>query len=468
MKKITQVIAILFLLLTGSYVYACDNSSFTLVSMNDLGAGQYEFTVEFCAGGGQDYTGYGAENGTGAWGVQLVGGASFVSYPASFTSPQTGAVYGAIPYETNYVFYDVVSYPGTGFGADWWTTTAGGWGPPDSYCITFSYVTSGMPVQMILMGAEAAGVGVAPYGCNGLPEMEINFGLSADAGISQNICAGSCATLTASASVGTPPYSFLWSNGATTATTSVCPMANATYTVTVTDALGNTATDYVPIYVNPVPVVSAGTDKTITKGYGALCTTLNGTATGTSSPYSYSWSNGSTSATPSVCPTATTTYTLTVSDYYGCTATDQVIVTYKDVRCGPSLNKVYVCKAGTTKCINSGQVSSHLTSGWVLGACWMKLGDDIAESDHPIAIFPNPASQESEVVFVLSQDGFATIEIFNMAGQKQEMDLQPIMVFGGAETTQKLNIRNLASGIYIISVTTDSGERLIEKMQVSH
>ncbi len=61
-----------------------------------------------------------------------------------------------------------------------------------------------------------------------------------------------CTTLTAVASGGTPPYSFLWSNGATTSSISVCPTSNTTYSVTVTDANGLTGAD--PITVEVVDV----------------------------------------------------------------------------------------------------------------------------------------------------------------------------------------------------------------------
>ena len=164
MKKINALI-IIVLMVFGftNTVQACDNSSFSLLNMTDLGGGQYEFTVEFCAGGGIG----GAENGTGTWGINAVGATSFDVYPSTLTSPQTGAVYGAdasFYYGSSYLVYDMISYPGTGFGADWWTTTAGGWGAAGSYCVQFTFVTTGMPTQLIMMGAEGAGVGVAPYG----------------------------------------------------------------------------------------------------------------------------------------------------------------------------------------------------------------------------------------------------------------------------------------------------------------
>jgi hypothetical protein len=46
------------------------------------------------------------------------------------------------------------------------------------------------------------------------------------------------ATLTGSVISGKEPYTYLWSNGATTATTAVSPQATTTYTLTVTDAAG--------------------------------------------------------------------------------------------------------------------------------------------------------------------------------------------------------------------------------------
>ncbi len=45
-------------------------------------------------------------------------------------------------------------------------------------------------------------------------------------------------TLTATVSGGTPPYTYSWSNGATTASVKVSPATTSAYTVTVTDALG--------------------------------------------------------------------------------------------------------------------------------------------------------------------------------------------------------------------------------------
>jgi hypothetical protein len=62
-----------------------------------------------------------------------------------------------------------------------------------------------------------------------------------------------CTTLNAQANGGLPNYTYLWSNGANTATTNVCPSVTTDYTVTVTDANGCTTTS-APVSVCVVDV----------------------------------------------------------------------------------------------------------------------------------------------------------------------------------------------------------------------
>lgn len=76
--------------------------------------------------------------------------------------------------------------------------------------------------------------------------------ITVDAGMDTTIYYGygpENAILTATASGGTAPYSYLWSNNATTQSITVSPTITKNYTVVVTDANNNTASDDVMVYV---------------------------------------------------------------------------------------------------------------------------------------------------------------------------------------------------------------------------
>ncbi|MNG02075.1 hypothetical protein D3C84_850830 [compost metagenome] len=118
--------------------------------------------------------------------------------------------------------------------------------------------------------------------------------------------------------------------------------------------------------------VDAGADKYVVYGYGSNCTTLTGAAGGGVAPYTFSWSPGGSTpdnVSTEVCPTVTTTYTLTVTDSNGCSQTDGVTVYVNDVRCGNKMDKVKVCHKGKEICIAPQAVEAHLKHGDILGSC---------------------------------------------------------------------------------------------------
>ena len=143
------------------------------------------------------------------------------------------------------------------------------------------------------------------------------------AGSDTSICKGNSTPIGNTATGGTSPYSYLWSNGSTDATQSVSPTITTNYTFTVTDANSCTDSDEVIVTVNPVPSVYTGSDTSICKGNS---TSIGNNASGGTSPYSYLWSNGSTDANQSIIPTSTTNYTVTVTDANNCTNSDVVTV----------------------------------------------------------------------------------------------------------------------------------------------
>jgi len=137
---------------------------------------------------------------------------------------------------------------------------------------------------------------------------------------------GSNGTATATATGGTAPYTYLWSNGMTTA--HITGLAEGTYSFTITDANGCTDDGdvEVPGFGGCLLTVTATTTS-------ADCGGSNGTATavtvGGSGNLQYTWSNGMTGA--SVSGLAAGSYTVTVSDGIGCTATASTVVLSIDV-----------------------------------------------------------------------------------------------------------------------------------------
>ncbi len=138
----------------------------------------------------------------------------------------------------------------------------------------------------------------------------------ANAGIDQDLCEGSSATLTASG--GTTPSSYHWSTGQNGSSISVSPGSSTTYIVTITVS-GCSDMDEAEVNVLPSPFAYAGPDQSACSG-----SEVNLTATGGGT---YHWSNGQTTASTYVFPVSTTNYTVTVTSSNGCTDTDNLTVT---------------------------------------------------------------------------------------------------------------------------------------------
>jgi len=154
-------------------------------------------------------------------------------------------------------------------------------------------------------------------------------------------CPTSTSTLNAVALGGEPGYTYLWSpaaglNNPAVQSPVAKPLATTAYTVTVTDNNGCTATASVTITVAPVLTAVATTDDNIIGTCPTSVAHLDVTASGGEPGYIYLWSPATglsdpNSKTPTAKPSATTTYTVTVTDANGCTTTAAVTVTVAPV-----------------------------------------------------------------------------------------------------------------------------------------
>lgn len=180
-----------------------------------------------------------------------------------------------------------------------------------------------------------------------------------------------------------------------------------TITYTYTDGNGCSSNSSQSIEVLAAPAVNAGADVTVFYGYQPrACTQLQASASGGKAPYSFGWSNGVAGSANYVCPTTTTTYTITAVDGNGCRATDDVVVTAEDVRCNTDkkVHKVTIChveprKQNITICVDENAVAAHLAHGDYLGECDANKGTVdkeaavgaivTADASEPL-LYPNP------------------------------------------------------------------------------
>jgi len=475
MKKMYSLFTTALLLIAGyGNASACQNSDFNLVSETNLGGGLYEYTVTFCVGNGA-----GASGNTLLWAVALDNGATYSSYPVSLTSPATGAVYTADnnSYGPNYLMFQNLNFSGPSIP---WACPNSSCGPLTQVCETFTFITQGHPNSLTLMGAEAEGVGVAPYGCNGNPDMVITLqSMTVDAGSTIYNCLGDCANLSVTVTGGAAPYTYLWeviqppATIGSTANLTVCPIVNKVYKVTVTDDNGLISSDFVSVYVYQPPVISAGADKDIYIGYGPTCVSLDGYANNSMGPYSFAWSNNSTAQTPSVCPNTSTNYSLTVTDARGCTATDDVNVNVTDITCGN--NKVLMCKNGRTICVRTNKVQRKLDRGFVFGACgsnkWEENpGDYIIDEEELLqtAIYPNPTEGVFSIDYGFDADVTVSMHMYDMAGRKVQTLMANKSVLEYERNTSTFSVSEHQSGLYIIVISTSNGDVQTHRLMVNN
>jgi len=160
-------------------------------------------------------------------------------------------------------------------------------------CATTASAVVGQPAQLTALIART------PITCNGLTNGSLNL------------------TVTG----GTPNYTFVWSNGATTE--DVSGLSTGVYSVTVRDANGCTVTQSDTI-TQPT-VLQLSTTQVNVKCNGAATGQIDLTVTGGTAPYTYQWNNSAT--TQDVTGLTAATYTVTVIDKNGCQKSTQVTIT---------------------------------------------------------------------------------------------------------------------------------------------
>jgi len=289
--------------------------------------------------------------------------------------------------------------------------------------------------------------------------------LVATSSASSILCNGGNATVTVAATGGTTPYSGIGSFNVTA----------GTYTYVVSDTNGCSSSTSITIGQPSTLVVDGGTDWTVYVGYGPMsCATLTPSIVGGTAPYTVVWSGGVQSGTSTeVCPTTTTSYTVTVTDANGCIATDVVTVCAVNVTCigngnQQQVHKVYVCHNGHTICVDQNAVPAHLAHGCTLGVCGTQIcGQSVPapsaphapekenHSDASLTAYPNPFAENTTINITGVTSTNAVVSVYDVTGQlvevlySGEMDANSIYKFDYAG--------DQAGGMYYVTLITAEG-----------
>ncbi len=273
--------------------------------------------------------------------------------------------------------------------------------------------------------------------CVATDEVKVAVGDAiADAGDDQTICNGGQVTLTAT---GGGAYS--WSNGMNTQSITVNPSATTTYTVTVANE-NCTDTDQVTVTVGDA-TANLGPDQSICDGEQV---TLNAGGTGT-----YLWSTGATSASITVNPSATTSYSVTVTNGT-CVATDQMTVSVGSA----------VAEAGPNQSICNGDQVTLTASGggtysWNTGATTASINVNPSSTTTYTVTVTNGNCTDTDQVTVTVGDAVAN------AGPDQSIcagEQVTLTASGGGTyswntgaTTASINVNPSSTTNYSVTVT---------------
>jgi len=283
------------------------------------------------------------------------------------------------------------------------------------------------------------------------------------------------AAAAASATGGTGAYSYEWSSGETDA--NITGLLAGTYIVTVTDENGCTDADTIVIS-EPDELLSAYAD-TMPTCHGDCDGSITVSPTGGMSPYTIVWSNGDTDM--SISELCAGTYSFTITDVNGCSATSSVELTDPDTltTTTSSTDESYTGAADGTATVtpaggvppytylwdaNTGSQTDSTATGLNTGTYYVTVTDDngctvvdtvfvdiidnitsIPEPDY--LIYPNPTS--GSVTIEMNNAGIHRIEVYDMPGKR-------LVSKNVAEDKVQLDLSPYTQGIYLIRLHTST------------
>jgi hypothetical protein len=274
---------------------------------------------------------------------------------------------------------------------------------------------------------------------------------------------------------GPAPVTYVWTGGQSNATAT--GLSAGSYTVTVTDNLGCSATSTVNISSLSPTVAVVETDITGCNGdnTGSIVLTVSGGAT----PYNYSWSSGQSSS--SIFTLTAGTYTVTVTDNGGCQAVQTYTITEPDglvasvdtnmaspgqsngtaeaVVSGGTAPYTYTWSTGqTTQSITGLAVGNYTVTITDASGCisiqnytiTTSTGINTVSDAFRFEVFPNPTEGRFVVRVSFNETTECTIQVFNAIGKLVYAIDKQQMKAGDLE----IDLTSMPSANYFVKLST--------------
>jgi len=212
------------------------------------------------------------------------------------------------------------------------------------------------------------------------------------------LCYGDSTNLISTPAGGTAPYTYSWTPSAglacpTCKNTKASPAISTTYTITVTDHVGNTATASVSITVDPA-INLALSSNTLNPCKGSSVY-LNSAVSGGTAPYTYSWTpaaplNASNIYNPFYTANSNKTFTCNVTDAFGCTVSSTITETIDNISVSATDPKI--C-AGTTTSLTANVTGANTfppyTYSWMPSGQTNQTATGLSAANYTITVIDN-------------------------------------------------------------------------------
>ncbi len=261
-----------------------------------------------------------------------------------------------------------------------------------------------------------------------------------------------------SVSGGTSSYTFTWSNGSTQQNQS--NLAAGSYSVTVRDA--NNCSVVQSFVITQPNQLAATINKTDANCFGETGKAKAIVAGGTA-PFTFTWSNGS--SLDSISNVIAGNYSVTVSDFNGCSATQNVSITQPD---SVSLSGIVVtnvlCFGNNTGNVSIGSVAggtAPYTYAWSNGASTQNISNLVA-GNYSLTITDSRGCSATRSFVItqpnaaLSVSGVSTnVSCFNQSNGSIQLTVNggtPGYTFTWSNAASSQNLNNLAAANYAVTV----------------